>query len=83
MSKLTEIKLVNPYHMEMESNGHGEFPDSYKLNKKGVEALEKAMDIDSIKNFVNKILETDGKNIWNYERRDIVKMAKKLKESLS
>lgn len=69
--------------MEMESNGHGEFPDSYKLNKKGVEALEKAMDIDSIKNFVNKILETDGKNIWNYERRDIVKMAKKLKESLS
>ena len=83
MSKLAEIKLVNPYHMEMVSNGHGEFPDGYKLNEKGVEALEKAMNIDSIKNFVNKILETDGKNIWNYERRDIVKMAEELKESLA
>jgi hypothetical protein len=34
---LLDIVLVNPVHLKMTSNGHGEFPDGYKLTEKGVD----------------------------------------------
>lgn len=40
MNKLKDIELISPIHLVMKSNGHGEFPDSYKLTKKGIEYLE-------------------------------------------
>jgi hypothetical protein len=36
---LSEIELVNPAHLEMKSNGHGEFPDSFKLTLNGIEHI--------------------------------------------
>jgi predicted nuclease of restriction endonuclease-like (RecB) superfamily len=33
---LKSLSLVNPAHLEMTSNGHGEFPDGYKLTHKGI-----------------------------------------------
>lgn len=36
---LKSIELVSPYHIEMTSNGHGEFPDGYKLTDKGIEYI--------------------------------------------
>lgn len=36
---LTDIKLCDPAHLSMESNGHGEFPDSYKLTKRGIDYI--------------------------------------------
>lgn len=45
IDELKKINLVNPYHMEMESNGHGEFPDSYKLTEKGAQRLKETLEI--------------------------------------
>jgi hypothetical protein len=36
---LKGLSLVNPAHLEMTSNGHGEFPDSYKLTEKGIQYI--------------------------------------------
>jgi hypothetical protein len=36
---LLRLTLVNPVHLEMTSNGHGEFPDGYKLTGKGIEYI--------------------------------------------
>jgi len=36
---LKDLSLVNPAHLEMTSNGHGEFPDSYKLTEKGIQYI--------------------------------------------
>ena len=36
---LKDLTLVNPAHLEMTSNGHGEFPDGYKLTEKGVQYI--------------------------------------------
>jgi hypothetical protein len=36
---LTNLSLVNPLHLQMTSNGHGEFPDSYKLTEKGIQYI--------------------------------------------
>jgi len=38
-NKLLDINLVNPSHLQMTSNGHGEFPDSYKLTQKGIDYI--------------------------------------------
>lgn len=45
IDELKKINLVNPYHMEMESNGHGEFPDGYKLTEKGAQRLKETLEI--------------------------------------
>ena len=45
INELKEIQLVNPYHMEMESNGHGEFPDSYKLTEEGAQRLKETLQV--------------------------------------
>ena len=37
---LKDLELIQPAHLTMTSNGHGEFPNSYKLTDKGVENLE-------------------------------------------
>ena len=37
---LKDLELIDPTHLTMASNGHGEFPNSYKLTDKGVEKLE-------------------------------------------
>jgi hypothetical protein len=36
---LKHLTLVNPLHLQMTSNGHGEFPDGYKLTDKGVQYI--------------------------------------------
>ncbi len=36
---LKDLILVNPAHLQMTSNGHGEFPDGYKLTDKGVQYI--------------------------------------------
>ena len=36
---LTGLSLVNPIHLQMTSNGHGEFPDGYKLTEKGIQYI--------------------------------------------
>ena len=36
---LQGLSLVNPAHLQMTSNGHGEFPDSYKLTEKGIQYI--------------------------------------------
>lgn len=36
---LKGLSLINPLHLEMTSNGHGEFPDGYKLTEKGIQYI--------------------------------------------
>ena len=36
---LKDLTLINPSHLEMTSNGHGEFPDGYKLTEKGIQYI--------------------------------------------
>lgn len=36
---LKGLLLVNPAHLQMTSNGHGEFPDGYKLTEKGIQYI--------------------------------------------
>jgi hypothetical protein len=36
---LKDLTLVNPSHLQMTSNGHGEFPDGYKLTEKGIQYI--------------------------------------------
>jgi uncharacterized hydantoinase/oxoprolinase family protein len=36
---LKNLSLVNPVHLQMTSNGHGEFPDGYKLTEKGIQYI--------------------------------------------
>jgi len=36
---LKDLTLVNPAHLQMTSNGYGEFPDGYKLTDKGVQYI--------------------------------------------
>ena len=36
---LKSLSLVNPSHLQMTSNGHGEFPDGYKLTDKGIQYI--------------------------------------------
>jgi hypothetical protein len=46
---LTNLKLVNPAHITMTDNGHGEFPDGYKLIENGVQYI-----IEKLKTNENK-----------------------------
>ena len=36
---LKDLTLINPTHLQMTSNGHGEFPDGYKLTEKGIQYI--------------------------------------------
>jgi hypothetical protein len=36
---LKSLSLINPLHLEMTSDGHGEFPNGYKLTEKGVQYI--------------------------------------------
>lgn len=36
---LKSLSLINPLHLEMTSNGHGEFPNGYKLTEKGIQHI--------------------------------------------
>ena len=36
---LKGLYLINPVHLEMTSDGHGEFPDGYKLTHKGIQYI--------------------------------------------
>jgi len=44
--KLKELKLINPFHIELHQSGHGEFPDSYKITNEGVKAILDAVSSD-------------------------------------
>jgi hypothetical protein len=43
---LKGISLVNPAHLRMTDNGHGEFPDGYKLTEKGVQYIIEQLNKD-------------------------------------
>jgi hypothetical protein len=43
---LKSLSLVNPAHLEMTSNGHGEFPDGYKLTEKGIQYIIEQLNKD-------------------------------------
>lgn len=47
--ELSKLVLVSPVHLEMESNGHGEFPDSYTLTKAGVNLILECINLENIK----------------------------------
>jgi hypothetical protein len=36
---LKDLSLITPAHLQMTSNGHGEFPDGYKLTEKGIQYI--------------------------------------------
>ena len=36
---LKSLSLINPLHLQMTSNGHGEFPDGYKLTEKVIQYI--------------------------------------------
>jgi hypothetical protein len=36
---LQGLSLINPLHLQMTDNGHGEFPDGYKLTEKGIQYI--------------------------------------------
>jgi hypothetical protein len=36
---LKGLSLINPLHLRMTDNGHGEFPDGYKLTEKGIQYI--------------------------------------------
>ncbi len=36
---LKDIELLNPIHLTLSSDGHGEFPDGYKLTEKGIQYI--------------------------------------------
>lgn len=40
MTKFTDINLINPVHLKLVNDGHGEFPDSYRLTKEGMQYLK-------------------------------------------
>jgi hypothetical protein len=40
---LKGLYLINPAHLEMTSDGHGEFPDGYKLTDKGIQYIIKQL----------------------------------------
>ena len=40
---LKGLYLINPAHLEMTSNGYGEFPDGYKLTDKGIQYIIKQL----------------------------------------
>jgi len=40
---LKGLYLINPAHLEMTSDGHGEFPDGYKLTHKGIQYIIKQL----------------------------------------
>lgn len=43
---LKGLSLINPLHLEMTSNGHGEFPDGYKLTEKGIQYIIEQLNKD-------------------------------------
>jgi hypothetical protein len=43
---LKDLTLINPAHLQMNSNGHGEFPDGYKLTEKGIQYIIEQLNKD-------------------------------------
>jgi hypothetical protein len=43
---LKDLSLVNPTHLRMTDNGHGEFPDGYKLTEKGIQYIIEQLNKD-------------------------------------
>ena len=42
--KLKNLELINPSDIKLISNGHGEFPDGYKLTEKGINKILKILE---------------------------------------
>ena len=66
---LQGLSLVNPAHLQMTSNGHGEFPDGYKLTEKGIQyIIEELSKIQEQKMYseqeVRDLLETQRGNCY-------------------
>jgi hypothetical protein len=38
---LEKTSIINPVHIELTKSGYGEFPDTYKFTKSGLEKLKK------------------------------------------
>jgi hypothetical protein len=43
---LQGLSLINPLHLRMTDNGHGEFPDGYKLTEKGIQYIIEQLNKD-------------------------------------
>jgi len=66
---LKSLSLVNPLHLQMTSNGHGEFPDGYKLTENGIQyIIEQLNKIQEQKMYseqeVRDLLETQRGNCY-------------------
>lgn len=44
MEALGDIKIIQPYHIELTNNGYGEFPNAYKLTREGAKRLKVSME---------------------------------------
>ena len=70
IKELKEIQLVNPYHMEMVSNGHGEYPDGYKLTEKGAQRLKETLEVRLTTEADDRVLYSDIEDLiirWNID----------------
>lgn len=43
---LEKLELINPLHIKLVSNGHGEFPNGYKLTEEGINLILKTINYD-------------------------------------
>lgn len=79
------MKLYNPQHLNLISNGHGEFPDVYELTKEGRAMIAEHMgDIveTAYKNVQTNIIIDDETNYYyegvNAMKQEIFKLLKLL-----
>jgi len=77
--ELNELKLLNPVHLKMVSNGHGEFPDSYGLTQTGIKEIQTLIIQAQI-----RILEEHIEHLTKpgYRRLDIIDKINRLKKEL-
>ena len=40
-----DLELICPPHLELVSNGHGEYPDTYRVTKAGLEKIKSFFEI--------------------------------------
>jgi len=45
---LENLRLYNPYHLKLVSDGNGEFPDGYKLTEEGINEILKLINSEII-----------------------------------
>ena len=78
MKDVSNIELNNPVHLKLESDGYGQFPDSYKLTEKGIEFI-KEIQIEAYNQALDDAVE-NADVVWSYtyrvDRESILKLKK-------